>query len=105
MSVYPPPELGSEALVGTSLDFFWVQLVELPALGSGRSEVFEALPLPSCSSWMLPLQPWLGLFPSQCVSAPGFLAALGTLGCLFLETASWHPGTLSCWPRGSGASR
>lgn len=37
---------------------------------------------------------------SQCASVPGFLAALGTLDCLFLETASWHPGTLPCWPRG-----
>lgn len=34
------PQLkGSVALVGTHLDFFWVQLVEHSAFGSGRSEV------------------------------------------------------------------
>lgn len=70
---------------------------------SGRSEVCESLPLPSSSSWMLAYTAALAWVVSQCACVFSSLireAALGTPGCPFLETASWHPGPLPCWPRG-----
>lgn len=52
---------------------------------------FESLPLPSCSSWMLTLQPWSGLFPSVLVSMVFRLLLVPWAACSWRQ----HPGILA----------